>query len=88
MAQLQQVIDTSATDSSSSKSVTATCPSGKKAISGGASVVNASVADDIAIRTDQPSGDTTGWTATAVEINAVAGSWAVRAFAICAVVAQ
>ena len=87
MSQLQQVLVNSATDSSSPKTASARCPSGKKAVGGGALPVNFSVPGaPIAIRASFPDADGAGWTATAFETGGFRGSWAIRVYATCAVV--
>jgi len=81
----QLISQTSAADSSSPKIVTATCPSGKRGISGGAGIFNAA-GGPLALRISTPTANTDGWTATAAEIGAYAGSWSLRVYAVCATV--
>ena len=81
----QLVSQTSATDSSTPKNVTATCPAGKRGISGGAGIFNAS-GGPLALRVSTPTANVDGWTATAAEIGSYAGSWALRVYAVCATV--
>jgi hypothetical protein len=74
----------SALDETSPKTATATCPAGKKAMSGGYVVqtTSGSVAE-IAISQDYPSSDTT-WSVTAAEDNdSSVGDWSVQAYVIC-----
>lgn len=79
---LQVVSDTSPTNSSS-KSVTATCPAGKRVLGTGADTVAGNgqvVLDDIA-----PNAALTAVTAYGAEDgNGYSGSWSIRAYAVCA----
>ncbi len=81
---LQIVTDTTATDSSSLKSVTASCPAGKRTVGGGAALLTNS--GPLAIRQSLPTSTASGWTATAGEMSAYGGGWALRAYALCATV--
>ncbi len=81
---LQVVADTTATDSSSPKSVTASCPAGKRAVGGGGALLTNS--GPLAIRQSVPTANDNGWTATAAETAAYGGGWALRAYALCATV--
>lgn len=80
---------TSATDSSSPKTVTAACPSGKVAIAGGAKLTLGE-AIGVALSESAPTapdsqGKRTGWTATAHEVvSTETESWSVTAYAVCA----
>jgi hypothetical protein len=69
------------------KTVTATCPSGKQVMGGGARVVGAEVTT-VALTGSTPfvsaDGKRTGWTATADAIAADPKPWSVEATAICA----
>ena len=79
LAGYQVVSASTATDSGSPKSVTATCPTGKVAISGGARVNSGG---PIALQADYP-GSQTAWVALAREINAYAGTWSLIVFVNC-----
>jgi hypothetical protein len=76
----------SASNEEIAKSATATCPSGKQAIGGGARV-NGEL-KDVAVTGSNPfvSGTSrTGWSAFARDVDGVgAGNWSVEAFAVCA----
>jgi hypothetical protein len=75
----------SALDENSPKTVTAICPPGKKAMSGGyvLETSSGSIAE-LSVWENYPSSDTTR-TVTAVEDNdAVIGSWSIQAYIICA----
>jgi hypothetical protein len=85
LSELQVVTAQTGSDSASLKTVGIDCPSGKKAVGGGA-VENAS-GDPIAITNTNPKGDAGGWTAQAREINSTSVSWALTVYAICAKVA-
>jgi hypothetical protein len=81
---LEIVTVASATDSSATKSVTATCPGTKRAIGGGARATVPTGAD-IAVHETYPA-STNQWTAVAREINPIGGSWSLSAYALCATV--
>jgi hypothetical protein len=81
----QFVTSDSGTNSNTVKSTTATCPSGKKVLGGGAAVNTTT--NTLAITRSSPTGDGTGWTAEAQETAAFAGNWRVTAYAVCANVA-
>jgi hypothetical protein len=74
-------------DSSSPKTATAECPSGKVAIGGGAKLTGTPTT--VAVTESAPTapnaeGKRTGWTAAASEIVADGGNWAVEAYVVCA----
>jgi hypothetical protein len=71
-----------ATDSTTTKTATATCPAGKRVIGGGARALGAAGAD-IAIKETYPP-TTNQWAAAAKEINAVGGAWTLHVQAFCA----
>jgi len=81
----QLVTADSSTNSNTVKSQTASCPSGKKVVGGGAAVNTTS--NSLAITRSSPTGDLGGWTAEAQETSAFAGNWRVTAYAVCAKVA-
>jgi hypothetical protein len=72
----------SASDSSTTKTATASCPTGKRVIGGGARAIGAAGAD-IAISQSYPP-TITQWAAVATEINAVGGPWTLHVQAVCA----
>jgi hypothetical protein len=71
-----------ATDSSTTKSVTATCPGTKRVVGGGARATGGG-ATDVAVSESYPV-SANQWTAFAREINPVGGSWALTVYALCA----
>lgn len=81
------VTETSANNSDEEKSVTASCPSGKEAIGGGARInspasVNAVTSGSYpAVASNNAR---TGWIATGREFAAEAGNWQIVAYAVCA----
>jgi hypothetical protein len=81
------VTETSANNSDEEKSVTASCPSGKEAIAGGARInspasVNAVTSGSYpAVASNNAR---TGWIATGREFAAEAGNWQIVAYAVCA----
>ena len=89
MSALELVTATSASDSTTPKTQTVSCPGGKKALGGGGSIiVSGGPNTDLAIQASQPSGGSppTVWSVTGVETDAVAANWSVTAFVICATV--
>ena len=82
---LQTVFTTSAINSTATRTLTASCPSGKTALGGGVSVTP-TTASEVAITTSYLANATT-WTASAQEVNAQAASWALNVVVICALVA-
>jgi hypothetical protein len=83
---LQRVLANSASNSDHVKSATAQCPTGKQLTGTGYSIIGS--AGEIVIDRVQPnnlpSGTPTAVTVVAVEADAVAASWSVQAFAVCA----
>jgi hypothetical protein len=73
----------SATDSSSPKAVVVNCPAGKKVIGGGSRVTGAG-ASEVSVTEAYPS-SATQWSTRAIEVNATGTSWAMTAYAFCAV---
>jgi hypothetical protein len=79
---LQNVFTTGAINSTPTRSLTAGCPAGKKAIGGGATVVPAN-APGVAITAEYLADDNT-WVARAREITATGANWSLNAVVICA----
>ncbi|MEM7413537.1 MAG: LamG domain-containing protein [Myxococcota bacterium] len=73
----------SATDSSSTKTLTASCPAGTHALGGGAATIGAD--GDVAITETRPTGGppTTSWTGGAREIVDTSASWQLRVDVLC-----
>jgi len=70
-------------DSTSFKSETVLCPSGKRALGGGGSLHG--FVGGIALNSSRPDGDPpTGWRVQAIEITSAAGNWGISAWVICA----
>jgi hypothetical protein len=82
---LQRAELSTATDSGSPKSVSATCPPGKRAIGGGARVSGGG-SSEVSIIESSPEADGSRWNTRAVEVNTTQGSWTLTAFAVCATV--
>lgn len=84
---VQYVTETSANNSEDEKNVTASCPSGKEAIAGGARV-NAPASVKVALNGDYPAvasnNARTGWIASGRETPEEAGNWQIVAYVICA----
>jgi len=78
---------TSANDSEEEKSITATCPSGKEAIGGGARI-NSPASVKAAVNGTYPAvaanNARTGWIATGRETPEEAGNWQIVAYVVCA----
>jgi hypothetical protein len=90
---LVRVTATSVTDSATTKSATATCTGGRRALGGGGVatfVAGGGAPADLALvrseATVDGSGNPTGWIVAANETDAIAGTWLVTAVAICATV--
>lgn len=82
---LQTVFTTSAINSTTTRTLTATCPSGKTALGGGVAVTP-TTATEVAITASYLASSNT-WTASAQEVNAQAVSWGLNVVVICALVA-
>ena len=82
---LQTVFTTSAINSTTTRTLTATCPSGKTALGGGVAVTP-TTATEVAITASYLANSTT-WTASAQEVNLQASSWGLNVVVICALVA-
>jgi hypothetical protein len=84
---VQYVTETSANNSEDEKNVTASCPTGKEAIAGGARV-NAPASVKVALNGDYPAvasnNARTGWIASGRETPEEAGNWQIVAYVICA----
>lgn len=78
---LEIVSGVSATDSSTPKSVTLNCPAGKRVIGGGARATGASPGD-LGVTEAYPA-SATQWITLARELDPVAGSWTLTAYAFC-----
>jgi hypothetical protein len=83
---LQTVFTTGAIDSTTTRTLTATCPSGKLAISGGVSLIPVN-APGVALSASYLANPTT-WTASAREVVATGSDWGLNVVVVCAVVAQ
>lgn len=87
MSALQVISGSGASNSISPKTEQQNCPTGKRAISGGA-VITGSAANTF-LSTSRPTDGGTGWIATAREATGGnAGNWAVQTWLVCAVVAS
>jgi hypothetical protein len=75
---------TSANDSSSFKTASATCPAGKQMLGGGAAITPAGATVPVALTSSYFNG--TAWVGSARETSAYSGSWIVNVIAICATV--
>ena len=82
---LQTVFATSAINSTATRTLTASCPSGKTALGGGVAVTP-TTASEVAITASYLANSTT-WTASAQEVNAQAASWGLNVVVVCALVA-
>jgi hypothetical protein len=82
---LQPVFTTSAIDSTPTRTLNATCPSGKRAIGGGVAVGPAST-PAVAVTSSYLANSTT-WSTAAREVTATSATWGLNAVVICATVA-
>jgi hypothetical protein len=85
LAGLQSVFTTSAINSSTTRTLTASCPSGKVALGGGVSSTPVNT-PGVAITTSYLANATT-WTASAREIVGTGSNWGLNVAVICATVA-
>ena len=84
---LERVTFSSVSNSDAQKKAFAKCPSGKKAIGGGAQVfIAGSATGPVALKASFPSDVLDGWAATAEEMVPTDLKWFVNVFAICATV--
>lgn len=79
---LERVFTTGASNSTTTRTLNAACPSGKQAIAGGATIVPANT-PGVAI-TASYAANTTTWTSSAREITATGANWSLNAVVICA----
>src|SRR6185437_15154567 len=83
---LQLISGSGASNSTSPKSQQQDCPSGKRAVGGGAVITGS--ATNTFLSASRPTDPGTGWTATGREASGGnAGSWAVQAWVVCMTVA-
>jgi hypothetical protein len=83
---VQQIASTGASNSTATKSFQVDCPSGKRAIGGGGTLLGTTT--NTFLSTSRPSDAGTGWIAAGRESSAGnAGNWAVQAWVVCATVA-
>ena len=82
---LQTVFTTSPINSTATRTLTATCPSGKTALGGGVAVTP-TTASEVAITASYLANSTT-WTASAQEVNAQIANWGLNVVVVCALVA-
>jgi hypothetical protein len=80
-------VNSTLTDSTGSKTATATCPAGKTVVGGGASVP-VGVSAEVGITQSEPgniiAGKATQWLARANELNNTGASWTLTVRVICA----
>jgi hypothetical protein len=74
----------SSVDSLDTHDVTVTCPSPKKVLGGGYSVINE--INDVTVLVSRPAGDNNQWLVRGVEADSSSFSWGVTAFALCATI--
>jgi hypothetical protein len=82
----QTVFTTGVNDSTAYKTLNASCPSGKRALGGGAAISPASATTAVAITRSYLNGTGT-WETAARETSTFSGSWMLNAVVICATVA-
>jgi hypothetical protein len=77
----------SASSSNAQQSISAFCPTGKRAIAGGAQIVNGSTF--VTLSENRPilsSGNSLGWFAAGFEVTTYSSNWWISVYAVCAVV--
>ncbi len=83
---LEIVTLATASDSSSPKTATVSCPAGKRVVAGGARATGAgAAANDVTVSESYPA-SITQWTALAREGDAIGTPWTLTTYALCAVV--
>ena len=80
---LERVDASTSSSSANSKSVVATCPSGKRVIGGGAQATG-SGANKVSINQNFPDSAGNKWNAQAVEVVSTGQSWQLQSYALCA----
>ena len=84
---LEVVSGSTATNGADDKSINVTCPSNKKLIGGGA--LTGGFSGEFEISNSYPDAGSNRWVASASETNAFGGgSWSLKAYAFCAIVAS
>jgi hypothetical protein len=78
----ETIFATGVNDSATYKTVSAICPSGKRALGGGAAIAPASSTAAVALTSSYLSGES--WVTAAREFEAFAGNWNLNAVVICA----
>jgi hypothetical protein len=82
---LQRVVGTTAMSSVNSKSVTVSCPSGKRVVGGGARAAG-SGSNRISVVESYPDANESKWNVRATEVVATTATWELEAYALCALV--
>ena len=80
---LERVDSSTSSSSANSKSVVATCPSGKRVIGGGAQATG-SGANKVSINQNFPDSSGNKWNAQAVEVVSTGQPWQLQSYALCA----
>jgi hypothetical protein len=80
---LERRSDQTQTDSTNSKSTTATCPSGKRVLGGGARVTG-DAAGNVTVSESFPDSSLDRWNAVARESDATDATWQLTVYALCA----
>jgi hypothetical protein len=84
---IETITRLSAGGSTDAKSIGATCPSGKRVVSGGARIEDLSGdLPPVAVQQSEPAQNGSAWLVVAAEVRPYANSWRVYAIALCAVV--
>jgi hypothetical protein len=91
LSEIEVVTATSVDDSDGTKSITVTCPAGKRAIGGGGGATNFTLGNPIATAGTSPSplsgSPPNAWFASAHEVSPTSETWSVGARVVCAKVA-
>jgi hypothetical protein len=82
---LQRVVGTTTMSSVNSKSVTVSCPSGKRVVGGGARAAG-SGSNRITVVESYPDANESKWNARATEVVSTTATWELEAYALCAIV--
>jgi len=86
---IRMVTETSASDSTSPKTVAANCAIGEEIVGGGANIDGGTAPENIVLQDSHPDQSDPGdafdnWVAIAVETDADAGNWTLTTYALCA----
>ena len=86
MSAYEIVTAVSVSDANTTKSVTVSCPGGKRALGGGGDVGPSPASPNVSLQLSGPLAGGAGWQARASESDNISTPWTVSVIAICATV--